>query len=661
MNGVQEVYMYGGAQTDRVESYINESERWRPGSKLNPFQLLEFIRVSDASSMGDFLRDLDKRGLMSGDFILVHGDLVANVPLDAALAKHKARREANRDACMTMVLREGGDQDHRTKDRGITPVFVVEAPSGRCLAYEEISPLDSDHSLVLDPEILKHPEVELRADLIDCGIDICTPDVLALWSESFDFELPRRNFLHDILNDWELNGKMIYTEIVNEGYAARASHLPMYESVTRDVLGRWTYPLVPDNNLVQGHSYSRNRDGVYLEKDVSFGTLARATSSLVGRHTSIGSRSRISNSTIGRNCKIGNNVQIEGCFLWDNVTIDDDATISRSVLADSVSVGKACAIAPGSLVSFGVRIGDGISFAEPVSLSLFSYDGSPVESDTVLLGSSGRGAAYREDEDADDDTDPSILQRSLIYSTAHLNLSTSSISTMNTHSDSSDEDGSQPQSLVTSDHASRSRLSSFASDDSAAAALKGGSFHNDAVNGLLVALRDDSADFDSAKLEFMGLRLATDASDAAVRRAVAVAFTRRATELLAPENGGLEPAKAAERAIKGKSGASKFLGEVGVGSGETDEQIEFTLALQKALMTVKGLEPTRAGTLLAGMLQQLYSIDILEEDAILAWWEDKRGQEGDGMTALRERCRVLVEWLQNDDEDDSDEESDDDE
>jgi len=57
------------------------------------------------------------------------------------------------------------------------------------------------------------------------------------------------------------------------------------------------------------------------------------------------------------------------------------------------------------------------------------------------------------------------------------------------------------------------------------------------------------------------------------------------------------------------------------------------------------------------MLQQLYALDILEEEGILGWWENERAVEGESMTLLKEKCRVLVEWLENaEEEDDSDDE-----
>ena len=670
-NGVQEVFIYCGAHSEDIEHYIHDSSRWNPGSAISPFTSLEFIRVSDAHSIGDFLRDLDKRSIISGDFVLVHGDLVSNIQLDAALAKHRARREANRDACMTVVLRSVGEEPHRAaKARGITPVFVVDPTTGRCLQYDETHPLQSEHYVNLDPAVFSHGEFEVRTDLVDCGIDICTPDVLALWSESFDYELPRKNFLHGVLKDWELNGKMLYAEILDDGYAARASNLQMYDCISQDVLERWTLPFAPDSNLLHGQTYRRVKDGSYVEDNVVAERGAKVSQSAVGRGTTIKTGSTISGSIIGRRCRIGKNVRIENSYIWDDATIGDGTTVVHSVLGGSVVVGANCRVPEGSLLSYNVHIDSGVQLPSkpPARISALTDDKHPVKTDTALVGKGGKGAVYEvvHDEDESDDEDgdnrdPAILQSSLIYSLEGLNLSTSSISTLASDDEyDSDDDASMAGDLQAGDFGqARDRLSSFTSDD---ASKPDDGFHTDAVNGLVDALRaDDSDDFDSAKLEFMGLRLANNASDGAMRRAIAVAFVRRAAELLRPDQGGLEPTKAASESLTSKKGAVKFIKEVGVGGEGVTEQAEFALALQKALLGVRDLEAARAGALLAALLQKLYSLDVLEEEGILAWWADKRAGDGASMDALKEKCRVLVEWLENADEEGSSEEEEEDE
>ncbi|KAF4470844.1 translation initiation factor eif-2b subunit epsilon [Fusarium albosuccineum] len=657
MNGVNEVYIYCGAHTDQVEDYVSRS-RWSTAARTCPFSVLQFVRVSDARSVGDVLRDMDKRSLVDGDFILVHGDLVSNIMLDGALAAHRKRRETSAANIMTMVLRSGGQEEHRTKTNGITPIFVIDTKTQRCLHYDEMNPLTSDRYMALDPAVVDElsTEFEIRSDLIDAQIDICTPEVLALWSESFDYELARKNFLHGVLKDWELNGKMIYAEIFEDGYAARASNLQLYEAISRDVLDRWTYPFIPECNVVPKQTYERHLNGVVAEHGAFYANDAKISNSIIGRDSNIGSGSKISNSIIGRDCKIGANVILEDCFIWNDATVEDGARISRSIVGDAVTVGKNSTIPAGSLISFGVQVGDDVALPQSAVISCVDSSGNPVTPDTKLLGSNTNASPFKDPEDEElDDEDPALLQKSLLYSLAEFNISTSSISTLS----SEISEDSLDQGHLSIGTSNRSRLSSFTSDEAGEKL----SFHNDAVHGLLDALRADSGDFDSAKLEFMGLRLANDASDAMMRRAVATAFARRAVELLTPEHGALEPSKAAGRAITARRGASKFIDEVGIGGEEGSnevEQVEFILALQKALTHSHGAEQNRVSILLSALLQQLYALDILEEDGILGWWQDERAGDGDNMAPLKEKCRVLVEWLENAEEEDDEDDSEDD-
>ncbi|KAG4269426.1 translation initiation factor eIF-2B subunit epsilon [Fusarium proliferatum] len=653
MNGVNEVYIYCGAHTDQVEDYISRS-RWSAAARTSPFSVLQFVRVSDARSAGDVLRDMDKRSLVDGDFILVHGDLVSNIMLDGALAAHRKRRQDSAANIMTMVLRSGGEDDHRTKTNGITSIFVVDTKTQRCLHYDEMNPLVSDRYMSLDPAVVDElsTEFEIRSDLIDAQIDICTPEVLALWSESFDYELPRRNFLHGVLKDWELNGKMIYTEICEEGYAARASNLQQYDAISRDILGRWTYPFIPECNIVPKQAYQRHRPAVVVEHGAFYANTSEVQNSVIGRDSMIGPGSKISNSIIGRDCKIGNNVILKDCYIWDDTTVGDDARIYRSIVADSATIGENSTIAEGSLISFGVNIGKSIRLPKDTVISCVDSEGNPLTPDSELLGSGTNAAAFKDPEDDEvDERDPCRLQKSLMYNLSQFNISTSSVSTLS--SEISEEIPDENSLHV--DTTDPSRRTSFASDDAGDKL----SFHSEAVHGLVDALRAESGDFDSAKLEFMGLRLSNDASDAMMRRAVATAFARRAVELMTREHGNLEPSKAAEQALRARKGATKFINEVGIGGDDDNEaeQVEFIIALQKALTRSQGPEQPRVGTLLAAMLQQLYALDILEEEGILSWWGNERAVEDETMALLKEKCRVLVEWLENaEEEDDSDEE-----
>lgn len=646
MSGVADIYIYCGAHTEEVERYIQVS-KWHPSAPASPFNSLEIVKTT-ARSVGDALRDLDARDLITGDFLLVHGDLVSNLPIDAALAAHRARRTADKNSIMTMILRAGGLGSHRTKSKGITPVFVIDPTKNRCLHYEEMHSLQANKYVNIDPELLTtHTEMEIRTDLIDCGIDICTPDVLALWAESFDYEVPRRHFLHGVLKDYELNGKTIHTEIVDEHYAARVFNLQSYEAVSKDVLGRWTYPLVPDSNLVAGQTYKFERGGLYKENGVILARTCKAGKrTVLGKDTSIGDGSMVSNSIIGRRCHIGKNVTIQNAYIWDDVVVGDGSTIDRAIVANEAVIGKRCKIQPGSLLSYGVRIADNKEVREGSRITQAKRGEPPVakSTDTSIVGDGGEGYQFSEEEDSDDEG--VAFHSTLVYSTSHLNISNESISTLNSNFS------------VASPTQNRSRLSSFAGSisDDGDPNSSNESFHHDAVNGLIDALKEGD-DFDSAKLEFMGLRLSNNASDHQVRRAIAVAFAKRIAQLVEGEK--LEATKAAAKAF-GAPGADKFLKEVAIGTKNLeDDQVDFITCLQKDLV-----HRGSGAIILAAISKELYQMDILEEEAFFRWWEESEAlgeAEDKEMKRVREKTAVLIQWFRDNEGDDSSEGSEEDE
>lgn len=649
MSGVADIYIYCGAHTTEVERYIQAS-KWHPSDAASPFHSLEIVKTT-ARSVGDALRDLDSRDLITGDFLLVHGDLVSNLPIDAALAAHRARRIADKNAIMTLILRSGGLEGHRTKSKGIEPVFVVDPTKKRVLHYEEMHPLQANRYVNIDPELISdHTELEIRTDLIDCGIDICTPDVLALWAESFDYEVPRRHFLHGVLKDYELNGKKIHTEIVEDHYAARVFNLQSYEAVSKDVLGRWTYPLVPDSNLVAGQSYKFERGGLCKENGVLLARTAKAGKrTVLGKDTSIGDGSIVSNSIIGRRCHIGKNVTIQDSYIWDDVSIGDGSTVSRAIIANEAVVGKNCIIQPGALLSYGVRIAENIEIASSSRITrakrkLSSSSGTPasVPTDPSIVGVSGSGYALEGDSDSDDEA--STFHRTLLYSTSHLNISTDSISTV-----TSDLSASHPHDLGSRHPSFTGSITSDGGDGSS-----NENFHHDAVAGLLDALKEGN-DFSAARLEFMGLRLGNDATDHQMRRAIAVAFTKRISQLV--ESSKMDVSKAAALAFA-SPGAEGFLKEVAIGSARREEdQVDFIRCLQKDLV-----HRSNGGVILAAVSQRLYQMEVLEEEAFLRWWEEGEGEDGgeeEEMRKVREKVGVFVEWLREAEAESSEEESED--
>jgi len=86
--------------------------KWsKPNSGM---KIVPIMTAKETYSPGDAMRDIYTRGLVTSDFVLVMGDLVSNVKIDEVVRVHKERRKSNKDAIMTMVVKECGVK-HRTR------------------------------------------------------------------------------------------------------------------------------------------------------------------------------------------------------------------------------------------------------------------------------------------------------------------------------------------------------------------------------------------------------------------------------------------------------------------------------------------------------------------------------------------------------------------
>ena len=177
--------------------------------------------------------------------------------------------------------------------------------------------------------------LQVRQDLYDTHIDICTPELLVLLQDNFDWQDLRRDLLPGVLGQFEMLGKTIYTHVVSNEYAARVHDPHTYDAVSRDLITRWAFPLVPEANLLPGCSYSYGRGCVYKENGV---TLARSCrvgrDSVLGGGTTVGDGATIAASAVGRNCTIGAAASLSECYLWANVVVEEGAQLSGCLCCD---------------------------------------------------------------------------------------------------------------------------------------------------------------------------------------------------------------------------------------------------------------------------------------------------------------------------------------
>lgn len=177
-------------------------------------------------------------------------------------------------------------------------------------------------------------------------------------------------------------------------------------SHSKDILSRWTFPLVPDDNYPGGERYLYTTGAQYLPKSPSSsGTISRSAQisrhTLIGASTSIGDNSRIVASVIGANCVIGSGVVIEDSYVFEGTTVESGCTVRRSIVGSGVVVREGSEVRRGCLVGDGVVVGPGARLREFERLS--------------VPWKRGEGEGSDEDEDSDvEDMETSELSRDFL-------------------------------------------------------------------------------------------------------------------------------------------------------------------------------------------------------------------------------------------------------
>ncbi len=155
---------------------------------------------------------------------------MSNMDLCNAIDAHRARKERDKNAIMTMVLKKGASGSV-TCSREDKSLFILDPNTNQVVYYHGLEGRKPKCKFGLDLDIFdKHDQVEARIDLIDCGIDICSIEVPALFTENFDYQDIRRDFVRGVLES-DLLGKNIYAHILTDKYAARVTCPLVYDLV----------------------------------------------------------------------------------------------------------------------------------------------------------------------------------------------------------------------------------------------------------------------------------------------------------------------------------------------------------------------------------------------------------------------------------------------
>lgn len=169
---------------------------------------IEFIQPDNAKYTGDFLRHLDKLGVLvyeneeneegsgsskNSSFILVDGDVITNINLQDAIKNHNNLESQKIEKMLTGCFAKYQIHNH---NRNINSDLVVcyDQETNQLVYYND----EIEKGFIeLENEIYEtHSSVKLNYNLLDSHVYICSPKVLVRFSDNFDYH----DFRHDYIS-----------------------------------------------------------------------------------------------------------------------------------------------------------------------------------------------------------------------------------------------------------------------------------------------------------------------------------------------------------------------------------------------------------------------------------------------------------------------------
>nr|VDD14914.1 unnamed protein product [Brassica oleracea] len=197
--------------------------------------------------------------------------------------------QRRRRSPLNLRAADGDVSDPRRRRPRTDQLFVAVDPLTKQLLHYEDRHAGGG-CVCLDKSLMcsSNPSVIIHSDMEDCYIDVCSPEVLSLFEDNFDYQHLRRHFVKGVLVD-DIMGK--------------------------DIIQMWTYPYVPDISFSGNRALKVGRQGVYKACDV------------------VQSRCYIWNDvTIEDGCEIGNAIVCDGVKIRAGAVVQPGAVLSFNVV-----------------------------------------------------------------------------------------------------------------------------------------------------------------------------------------------------------------------------------------------------------------------------------------------------------------------------------------
>jgi translation initiation factor eIF-2B subunit epsilon len=343
-NSITEIIICSAKNSDSLKSYLKKNH-----NKNNQIKLITSDEFQD---IGDCLRKVNSEKLITSDFVLIRGLVIANFDLEDAFNFHVEKKKADPYVILTSIMKEYKN-DKYIKTKYDESFLIVNKQTKQILQYESIQcgndfTVNDNVKLTLSKpknefDIPIANQYQVKSLLIDTFIDICAPDVLNHFSENFDYHSIRDDLIKNIIVNEIFSDKFMLYELRPDQYSAVARNFESYLKINSEIVNRWAHPIVIENmNLPEKLkiAFKVNVGNTYFDgSNIKMGKNSKYNNSNVfGSDSKIGENTEIFNSVLGKNVIIGKNSYLKNCVILQGAEISDNCNIENSIIGKNTFI-----------------------------------------------------------------------------------------------------------------------------------------------------------------------------------------------------------------------------------------------------------------------------------------------------------------------------------
>lgn len=345
-NSISEIIICACKNSETIKNYLKKH--------YNRANNIKLIASDEFQDMGDCIRKINSEKLITNDFVLIRGLIIANFNLEKAFNYHLQKKKEDPYVILTSIMKNYKN-DKYVKTKYDENFLVVNKLTGQILQYES---LRDGNMITLNENIklnLSKPksandqptaaQYEIKTTLFDSFVDICAPDVLNHFADNFDYHSIRDDLYRNIIVNEIFSDKFVLYELDQSQYLGVIKNFESYLKVNQEIINRWAHPIVLENLHISAKlktSFKIKYSNVYFDgNSIEINPRAKVMSSnVLGSESVFEENCNVSGSVIGKEVKIGKNAIIKNSIIFQGTIIGDDVVIENSVIGRNCEVEK---------------------------------------------------------------------------------------------------------------------------------------------------------------------------------------------------------------------------------------------------------------------------------------------------------------------------------